>query len=124
MQNFRKKNKANKKEMLGSIKILALIIQPFIPHLSEEIWKVAGGKELAIQQNWPKPTGSNKEVRTSIAIQVNGKTKDLVIVEIDDEKDKIEKIIMDRPKIAKLVRGEKIKKIIFIPNKIFNIVLG
>ena len=123
IQNIRRKSTATKKEMLGAIKILALIIQPFIPHLSEEVWKVVGGDKLAIQQNWPKPTGDIKELKVNVAIQVNGKTKDVIVVDVDSKKEEIEKIVMFRTKIIKLIEAEKIKKSIFIPNKIFNIVL-
>ena len=79
MINFLQKiisNKSSSKNCLKeSFKNLALLLQPFTPHLSEEIWKSLSLDGLAINQLWPKiPTTQTNKV-CNIVIQVDGKTE-------------------------------------------------
>ena len=107
-----------------SLKKLALIIHPFTPHLSEEMWKALSCKGLAIEQEWPKPTKSQQILRPKIAVQINGKTKAIVEADFNADKDSVEKIVLSNQKIIKIIDNKKIKKSIFVPNKIYNIVLN
>ena len=77
-QKFIINKTVSKKEAIDSFKKLSLIIQPFIPHLSEEIWKKFGGKKLAIEQDWPMVDESLLVKNFNIAIQINGKTKEIL----------------------------------------------
>ena len=108
--------------IVSSLKKLSLIIQPFIPHLSEELWKLLNGKGLAIAQQWPKSVKLKSKSLYKIAIQLNGKTKDVIKLEGIEDKDKILKIIEQTSKISKMLKNKKIKKIIHVPKKIINYV--
>ena len=59
-----------------------------------------------------------------IAIQINGKTKAIVEADYNADKDLVEKIVLSNQKIIKIIDNKKIKKSIFVPNKIYNIVLN
>ena len=63
-----------------SLKKLSIILQPFVPHISEEIWSGLGNQTLCINESWPQEKIERKE-KIKIAIQINGKTKE--VIEID-----------------------------------------
>ena len=102
---------------------LAKVIHPFIPHISEEIWKNLNCEKYCFMSNWPKTTGSKKETVYKIAIQVNGKTRDLIEVSHKEAKDQIIKKAKEQNKIVKHVGTKEIKKIIYVPKKIVNLVI-
>ena len=106
-----------------SLKELALLIQPFVPHLSEEIWKRLGGEGLAIQKTWPSSSGEEEDLRIKIAIQINGKTKDILSSDKNKTKDEILMLVKHNKKINKFTDGKKIVKIIYVPHKVVNLVM-
>ena len=105
------------------IEKLAIIIHPFIPHLSEEIWEVMGKKELCISAKWPETQQVFEEDVIKMPIQINGKTRSLIDVLSNEDKDIVMKKIMLDPKIIKNVENKKILKTIFVPKKIINLVV-
>ena len=117
------KKTVSKDCLLNSFKKLTLLLHPFVPHLSEEMWAKISGSGLAINQKWPKFTGSLAKSFCNIAIQVNGKTKEVIQFNIGSKKENVQKVALEKQKIKKIIMNKKIIKIIFIPNKILNIVL-
>ena len=109
--------------MLKSLKQVALLLQPFVPHLSEELWKKLKGSGLAINHEWPKSTGKSTKNFSFIAIQINGKTKEVIQFDIGSKKEHVQKIALERPRVKKTIMNKKINKIIFVPEKILNVVL-
>ena len=106
-----------------SIINLAKVIHPFIPHISEEIWKNLNCKKYCFVSAWPKTTDNKKETVYKIAIQVNGKTRDLIEVGYKETKDQIIKKAKEQKNIVKHIDAKEIKKIIYVPKKIVNLVI-
>jgi leucyl-tRNA synthetase len=117
-------NLISKKCIITVLKKLSLIIQPFTPHLSEEMWDKLGGQGLAVTQKWPKAKLTKQKLFSKIAIQINGKTKDVIEVEVGLNKENIRKIILKNNKIKKIINGKLEKKTVFVPEKIYNFVLN
>ena len=111
------------KDLFKIIEKLTIIIHPFMPHLSEEIWQGIGGKELCISNKWPETQNIYKEDIVRMPIQINGKTRALIDVMSNEDKDIIMKKVMLDSKIKKNVENKKILKTIFVPNKIVNLVV-
>jgi len=116
-----KEEKIEKEIFENFIKILA----PFAPHLAEEIWENLGQKKLIFSASWPKyDKNLIKEEKITFIIQINGKVRDKIEVEVTDiSEKKIKEIALSRKKIKERISGKKIKKIIFIPEKLINFVL-
>ena len=112
-----------KEDLSKVIEKLTIIIHPFIPHISEEIWQEMGNKELCISAKWPDTEQYFKEDVIKMPIQINGKTRSLIDVVSDEDKDIIMKKVMLDPKIIKNIENKKILKTIFVPNKIVNLVV-
>ena len=100
------------------------LLNPFIPHITEELWQKMGNDTPLYKAHWPKFDESKLEADSyTMAIQVKGKlraTHDFAISASDDE---IKKIAIELPAVAKHIDGVEIRKIIVVPKKIVNIVV-
>jgi leucyl-tRNA synthetase len=111
------------KDLLKAIENLIIIIHPFIPHLSEEIWMEMGGKELCILAKWPKTEKIFEESIIKMPIQINGKTRSLIDIRSNEDKEVVMKKVMLDSKIIKNIENKEILKTIFVQNKIVNLVV-
>jgi leucyl-tRNA synthetase len=99
-------------------------MQPMTPHLAEEIWCTLGGNGLVTEAKWPILDASMLVNDTIVLpIQVNGKRRDEIQVNVDLSKDEIEKIVLERPSVLRILDGNAPKKIIVVPGKIVNVVI-
>jgi len=109
-----------KKDLSDFLKILS----PFAPHLAEELWNNARFKELCCQQKWPKYDEKLiEEEKVTLVVMINSKVRDKIEMESGVEQAEVEKIVLVSEKIKALLNGAEIKKIIFVPNKLINIVI-
>ena len=116
------KNKISKIDFEWSLNRLSIILQPFVPHISEEIWHCLGNKTLCISEKW-LDEDVKKKVSLKIAVQINGKTR--AVIEIDENitKEKVFETIKSNDKIKKILLGKEVRRKIYIPGKIVNLVI-
>jgi len=104
--------------------ILLKLLAPFAPHIAEELWSVLGNKESISQEEWPKYDPELiKDEMVSLIIQINGKVRDKVEVGAGKTEEEIKEIVLTQEKTQRWLEGKEIRKIIFIPNKLINIVV-
>ena len=116
------KNKISKDSFKWSLDRLCIILQPFVPHISEEIWKGIGNKGLCINESWPREK-VKKKTNYKVAVQINGKTKEIIEIDENIQKEDLLKIVKKNNKIIKNILGKKIIREIYIPGKIVNLVI-
>jgi len=105
-------------------KNLLLILAPFAPHMTEELWKQIGEKPSIHRQPWPKYDPKLiVESEITIVVQVNGKLRGSIIVPADASKDEIIKTASSSQKIIPYLEGKKITNTITVPNKLVNFVV-
>jgi leucyl-tRNA synthetase len=110
----------DKKDLSDFLKILS----PFAPHLSEELWDAAGFPGFGSQQKWPKYDEKLiEEQKVLLIIQINGKVRDKIEVNAGISQKEAEKIVFKSEKIKNLTGKSEVKKIVFVPDKLINIVL-
>ena len=104
------------------LKTLSRLLHPFAPHISEEIWAGLGGKDLVCSQSWPVFDPRLTEENTiNLAVQINGKTRGVIsISKTADEKTALREA-KKIEKINKLIKNSLIKKVIYKPARILNI---
>ncbi len=113
-----------------AVRTLLIILSPFAPHLAEELWwrlseHFSGFEGLACQQPWPKWSEEFlAEEEVEIVIQINGKLRDRVTVRKDLGKEELEQAALASPKVRETTRDKTIRKIIVVPNKLVNLVVG
>jgi leucyl-tRNA synthetase len=112
----------HKKEILEPLTIL---IAPFAPHQAEELWSVLGHKESITKASWPEFNESFLTESTyKYPVSFNGKMRYLLDLDINFNKDQIEKAVLEHENSQKYLDGKSIKKVIIVPKKIVNIVVG
>ena len=121
--NYLSKKTAISKE---EYKTYLLLLAPFAPHITEELWSVLGMEYSIHQQVWPKYDEKYlEEAQAAVVIQVNGKLRDSVNVPAQGSKieSEIEKLALQSEKVKNFIGGRKIKNTIFVPGKLINFVV-
>ena len=113
--------KCNKKEILEP---LCILLSPFAPHITEELWNLMGNKTSISFASFPAFDESVLVENTfKYPVSINGKMRANVEIALDLDKDEVEKIVLANAEVQKYIDGKAIKKIIFVPKKIVNIVV-
>ncbi len=114
-----KAEKVNKEMAVNFIKILS----PFTPHVCEEMHQHYTGKETLAYEPWPTYDESKLVVsEVEVVIQVNGKLRGKVTVAKDSTQETVEQLAKEIPAVINQTEGKTIRKVIFVPNKLINIV--
>jgi len=118
--------KLNKKQY----ELILRVIAPYAPHIAEELWQeVLGnpdrtGKKSIHLEAWPKfDEGLLKEESINLVIQVNGRVRDAIIIKTGLSEEEVKKIVMASDKVQKFIADQPVKKFIYIPDRIVNIVI-
>jgi len=99
------------------------IVYPFAPHLCEELWSKLGHTDDMVYAPWPKYDESKLLASTiQIVVSINGKVKDKLNISIDMAKEEVLVLAKKAEKIVALLEGKTIRKEIYVPNKLVNIV--
>lgn len=119
-QRLTNKNPLTASDQAKLIQLLA----PFAPHLSEELWLTLGNKESVFRSQWPQyDEVLIKDDEVNVAIQVNGKLRGTLMVASDISEAEIMALVLADEKISQWIRDKEIVKKIFVPGKIFNLVV-
>lgn len=105
---------------------LLIVLAPFAPHVTEELWHSALGHDTTINDaRWPEWNEEYlKENSVNYAVSFNGKARFNIQVAADTSKEEVEKIALNHESAAKWLDGKTVRKIIVVPGKIVNIVVG
>ncbi|MBT5988908.1 class I tRNA ligase family protein, partial [bacterium] len=110
---------------LELFKVLCILLNPFAPHLTSEMWeKVIGGEKQISEQPWPKFEAKlAQDEHVTMAIQINGKMRDTLAVERGISKETVLNLVKQNEKLNKYIEGKEFRRVIFVPDKILNIVV-
>ncbi len=105
---------------------LLVVLAPFAPHITEELWHSALGNDSTIcDATWPEWDEKYLvESTVNYAVSFNGKARFNIQVPADTPKEEVERIALDHESSLKWIDGHAVRKVIVVPNKIVNIVLG
>ncbi|WP_294777299.1 leucine--tRNA ligase [uncultured Eubacterium sp.] len=107
----------------AELKTLTILLNPFAPHVTEEMWDVMNFGGMVNQAKWPEyDEEKTKENDVEIVIQIMGKVRAKITVPVDMAKDDVLALAKAEPKIAELLEGKEIKKEIYVPGKLVNFV--
>ncbi len=118
INNFQKEE-INKKSLIENLTKVMKLMLPFVPHLANECLELLNCQN---KNEWPEIIeSSNKELK--FAVQINGKTRDIITVLKDSDEDVVTQFISKNSKANKFIKDKKILKTIFIKNKIINYII-
>jgi len=110
----------HKKELTKeTVEKTLILLSPFAPHIAEELWQKLGHKQSIFLEKWPKYDSKLiQEKSITLIVQINGKVRDKNISE-----EEARELALKSKKIKGWIENKEIKKFIFVPKKLINIVI-
>ncbi|MCM1109867.1 MAG: leucine--tRNA ligase [Clostridium sp.] len=104
---------------------LLVLLAPFAPHIAEELWHQLGNQTTVCDARWPEHNEEYlRESRVTYAVSFNGKARFNIEADADADQDTVRELALSDPAAAKWLEGKTIRKVIVVPRKIVNIVVG
>jgi len=101
-----------------------ILLSPFVPHITEELWQILGHKDSISREKWPEYDSELiKDETVDLIIQINGKMRDKIEIISDISEEEAKVVALSQEKIKNWVLDKEIKKVIFVPGKLINIVI-
>ena len=101
------------------------LLAPYAPHLAEELWQALGNKTEVAKETWPSYDEElTVDSEVTVVVQVNGKVRSSFVMSPDTSAEEMEKLAFEAPRIAGLVDGRTIVKVITVPHRLVNIVVA
>jgi len=105
------------------VRILLLMLSPFTPHITEDLWQRIGGEGLIAEAGLPEvDEEALKKDRVEIPVQINGKVRSKVEVPVGADEEEVRSVALSDERVRKYTDGKKIKRFIYIKNRLINIV--
>ncbi|MEK9151235.1 MAG: leucine--tRNA ligase [Patescibacteria group bacterium] len=100
-----------------------ILLSPFAPHIAEELWRSLGEKKSIFLAKWPKWNPKLLVSETAnVAVQINGKLRAVLVVETGSDEETVKTMAFANPKVMAHIEGKEIRKVIYVRDKILNIV--
>lgn len=123
LEKMKRGSHAAKSIFIEGVETTIQLLNPIVPHITEEAWQRFGKENYLCDSEWPVPDEKYLiEDKSVVAIQLNGKLKDTIELKIDEDRNIAEDTAINSPKVKAQLEGKEIRKIIYVPNKIINIV--
>ena len=109
----------------GDLRTLLLLLDPVAPHIAEEMWQQCGLGDPIYRQQWPKwDEDKLQEATVEIAVQINGKVRGRITVPAGMSREQAERELPQLPEVQRLIAGKTVKKIVCVPGRLLNVVVG
>ena len=106
-----------------ALRTLCLLLHPFVPHITEELWVAIGMEPSLIDQPWPRyDPKAVKAEEILIVVQVNGKVRDRIMVPADTPEEEIKRRALEAPGVRRHTEGKEIRRVIYVPGRLVNVV--
>jgi leucyl-tRNA synthetase len=116
---------ADRKVLREALESAVLLLAPFVPHVADELWQVMGHTDTIHRAAWPKhDPAALVQTEVELMVQVNGKNREKIIVATEANKTEIEAAALENEKIKNAIAGKTVRKVIVVPKKLVNIVVG
>ena len=108
-----------------TIRSLLLMMAPMFPHISEELWHRIGNDGFIHLASWPLGDPEKaREDEVTVVVQINGKVRDKVTVAPDTDAATLEKLALATESVQKWMEGKQVRKVIVVPGRLVNVVIG
>jgi leucyl-tRNA synthetase len=108
-----------------ALEALVLLLAPFVPHMTEELWAEMGHASSVHLTTWPTHDPQALVLdEVEIVVQINGKVRERLVVAADLSKDEMESVVLNNERIQDLLAGKQLRKTIVVPRKLVNLVVS
>jgi leucyl-tRNA synthetase len=102
-----------------------LLLSPFAPHLAEELWHTLGHGDTLAYESWPSfDPALTKADEIEVPVQINGKLRLRLTVPAEIDKAELERTALEDERVRALIEGKQVRKVILVPGKLVNLVVG
>ena len=121
---MQKESRISADAMRQCLEILTLMLSPFAPYVSQELWENMGGKGAVIKQSWPAfDANLARATDVEIPVQINGKLRTRINAPVGLDKTALETAARADEKVRALLEGATVVKVIAVPEKLINFVV-
>ncbi len=120
-----KARKENPGVLREALEAVVCLLNPFVPHICEELWQLLGHQQGVEASGWPvcdKTALVAEEI--TLVVQVNGKVRSKITVAVAADKPSIEADALAEPNVQRFINGKQVRKIIVVPGRLINIVVA
>ncbi len=119
------KGEVGEEEWREAIRTFLLVLAPFAPHHAEELWEILGEEYSVHEQGWPSwDEELVREETVTLVVQVNGKLRDRVEAPAGVDEDQARELALASEKVRAHVEGRELRKTVYVPGRLINLVVG
>jgi leucyl-tRNA synthetase len=105
------------------IETVVLLLGPFCPHITEELWSLLGHQDSVFAQRWPTADAAALERKeVTVVLQVDGKVRGRLVVDVDAPEDAVRRLALGDDKVRPWVAARGVERVVVVPNRLVNIV--
>ena len=102
---------------------MLLLLGPFCPHVTEELWSRLGHRESLFRQRWPAvDAAALQKTEVTVVVQVDGKVRGRLLVDVDAADERVQQLALGDDKVRPWVAQRRVEKVVVVPNRLVNIV--
>ena len=106
-----------------AVETTLLLLGPFCPHVTEELWSLLGHTESLFKQRWPvADPGALQKTEVTVVVQVDGKVRGRLVVDVDTADDQMRQLALGDDRVKPWVGQRHVEKVVVVPNRLVNIV--
>ena len=107
------------------LEVIVLLLSPIIPHITDAIWRAIGKETAQIDAAWPRADAEALiEDECQLVVQVNGKKRAQIVTLPDAPEELIQAAALNNENVQRHISGKEVKKVIVVPQRLVNIVVG
>lgn len=107
------------------LELVVLMLAPITPHICHVLWQQLGNENAVIDAAWPSVDDKAlKQDNIELMVQVNGKLRAKIVVEVNAQQSDIEPLVLADPQVQRHIENKTVRKIILVPGRLINIVVG
>ncbi|MDH5300243.1 MAG: leucine--tRNA ligase [Gammaproteobacteria bacterium] len=108
-----------------ALELAVLMLSPIVPHITHRLWQTLGHNDAVVNRDWPKvDEAALVSDSVELVVQVNGKLRGRLKVAADASKDAIEAAALNEENVKRFLEGQSVKRVIVVPGKLVNVVVG
>ena len=125
VSRFEGQGDADRAAVQEALTIAVVALSPIAPHVTQALWARLGQPGLLVDAAWPAvDEDALVQDRLELVVQVNGKVRGKIEAAADADKDSVEALALANPNVARFVEDKTVRKVIVVPGKLVNVVVG
>lgn len=124
LEDFKPQTDSHYKVLREAVEILLFMLYPITPHICEELWSALGYEKPMAFYPFPQPDEQAlKTESVEIPVQINGRLRAVIKIPAEADEETVKSIALSEEKVRKFLNGKEIKKVIYVKNKLLNLVV-